>query len=296
MRSACSTSTCSPLLFACCRIRLSGVFSACARLPSAWRDRCSRCCSWDSRRLSSAVSGRISAGPVACRVGVPPFCGAFDGPSAWSSSDSPAVTVDSERHATAFGQAGLEGGQQVTVDGDPVLAASFALPVVMFETLLLFRGIRQLLVPVGEFGLAEVQLEPLGHGRIARTDPGQRGLLGRVVVHDGQALAGEGGLHDFGHQQVDPLLPVERTGMQAPLGGAVLEFVFAAQPGIEAGFVPEQLAVRDATKGPLIEPAATAGPHQVRGLVRQLVLVVGQVGGEPVRLVRLADGSILLAN
>ena len=72
------------------------------------------------------------------------------------------------------------------------------------------------------------------------------------------------------HVDVPSFAEPSLTGMQAPIGGTVLEFVFAAQPGIEAGFVPEQLAVRDATKGPLIEPAATAGPHQVRGLVRQL--------------------------
>jgi hypothetical protein len=90
------------------------------------------------------------------------------------------------------------------------IAAIPAQGPVAIETTALLGRVGQLVVAIGQFQRAQVQLEAFSYrnvtGGLGAAHARQRALRGRIVVHRQQLVGRERGLQAMRHQQVEPVV------------------------------------------------------------------------------------------
>ena len=64
------------------------------------------------------------------------------------------------------------------------------------------------MIAIGQFHSGDEQLEPLGHGRVARPDASQRRLAGRIIEKQHGPIEPQARLHPLDHQQIEPSIAV----------------------------------------------------------------------------------------
>ena len=117
-------------------------------------------------------------------------------------------TIDAKGDTGAFRQTVVQGVEQPSVDGDHRQTGHLPAFEIGLESPLLFLGIGELVVSVGELDTIDPGLEPLGHRRLAGSDS-RKGRLGcRVVEDECRATATEPGFDKVAHQQVEPAVAI----------------------------------------------------------------------------------------
>src|ERR1700733_12618330 len=179
-------------------------------------------------------------------------------------------TVESEPPPGAIGQSRLERCQQPLVGGGHGQAAAVPLGIVARETRALLGGGGELVEAVGELDAVAVQLKAQRGARIARIEPRERRLAGRIAVHERQGVAAEPRPDGASHEQLEPRVARGvRVAAKSQRLRRLLQLRNARAEWIEAELAAERLAVAQTLAGPPARDGAQQAAHQRLHLVHQ---------------------------